>query len=170
MVSHLDETLIQSAEQNAAVLIAMLNHKKLKYQITAQTPERTHITIHFTGNDLPMTLHIILRADKQIATVLSVMPFRMNQERMKEAALAVAAANYGLIDGSFDLNTATGEIRFRLTSCFKGALLSEELYSYLMFVSAETVDRYNDRFQALNDGKMNLQEFQSIDSRDERKA
>jgi len=167
MESVLNQERIDATEQNAAVLIAMLNHKKLKYKIEEQTPGRTHIRIGFTGEDLPMTLHIILRADKQIATVFSAMPFRMAADKIPEAAIAVAAANYGLIDGSFDLNPETGEIRFRLTSCYKGALLSEELYSYLMYVSAETVDRYNDRFEALNNGTMSLAEFLSADSSDE---
>ncbi len=159
-----------STKQNTAVLIAMLEHKKLKYKIEEQTEERAHIRICFTGEDLPLTLHIILRADKQIATVFSVLPFHMQKEKIADAALAVAAANFGLIDGSFDLNPETGEIRFRLTSCYKSAVLSEELFSYLMFVSAETVDRYNDRFQSLNDGKMTLREFLSADAADEGRA
>ena len=167
MESALTQERIDATEQNAAVLIAMLEHKKLKYKIEEQTPGRTHIRMHFSGEDLPMTLHIILRADKQIATVFSVMPFRMSADRIQDAAIAVAAATYGLIDGSFDLNPETGEIRFRLTSCYKGALLSEALYSYLMYVSAETVDRYNDRFQALNEGSMTLTDFLNADSADE---
>ena len=63
-----------------------------------------------------------------------------------------------------------GEIRFRLTSCFIGTVLSEALYAYLMFVSAETIDRYNDRFEALNNGTMSLAEFLSADSSDEGKS
>ena len=46
---------------------------------------------------------MILRTDKQIASVLSAMPFRISQEHMQDAALAVIAANHGLIDGSFDV-------------------------------------------------------------------
>ena len=117
-----------------------------------------------------MTLHIILRSDKQIISVISPMPFRMKKEMIPDAALAVAAANHGLIDGSFDLNLYTGEIRFRLTSCYRGSLLSEELFSYLMFISAETVDQYNDRFQGLNDGTLDIQEFLDADAEDEGRA
>ena len=145
----------------------MLEHRKLKYTVQEQTPERTHVKIHFTGEDIPMTLHIILRADRQIVSVLSAMPFFITEAHRDDAAKAVAAANQGLIDGSFDLNLDTGEIRFRLTSCFIGTVLSEELYSYLMFVSAETIDRYNDRFCDLNTGNMNLERFLSADAADE---
>ena len=170
METALDPARIEATEKNAAVLISMLDHQKLKYTIEAQTPAKTHIRIRFTGEDLPMTFHIILRADRQICTVFSVMPFVMTQEQMQDAAAAVAAANHGLIDGSFDLNLNTGEIRFRLTSCYLGTVLSEELLSYMMFVSAETVDRYNDRFYALNIGEMSLQQFLQADEDDERNS
>ena len=154
-----DPSRIENMKQNAAVLTAMLDHRNLKYTVQEQTDVRTHIRIRFSGADLPMTLHIILRADKQIASVFSVMPFVIDEARRTDAAVAAAAANHGLIDGSFDLNLTSGEIRFRLTSCFIDSVLSESLFSYLMFVSAETVDRYNDRFLALNSGEMTLEQF-----------
>ncbi len=163
-----EQKRIETAAQNTEVLLAMLEHRKLKYTIEERTDVRTHIRIHFTGEDLPMTLHIILRTDRQIVSVLSVMPFRIDEARRNDAAIAVTAANHGLIDGSFDLNMQTGEIRFRLTSCFIGTVLSEALYAYLMFVSAETIDRYNDRFRDLNEGKLDLEGFLAADAADER--
>lgn len=163
----IDQTKLDNNVKNTEVLLAMLEHHRLKYKVDEQTPERTHVRIHFTGEDIPMTLHIILRADRQIVSVLSAMPFYITEEHRADAAKAVAAANQGLIDGSFDLNLKTGELRFRLTSCFIGTVLSEELYSYLMFVSAETIDRYNDRFCDLNTGHMNLDSFLKADADDE---
>ena len=162
-----EQKRIEIASQNTEVLLSMLDKRKLKYTIEERTEVRTHIRIHFTGEDLPMTLHIILRTDRQIVSVLSVMPFRISEERRNDAAIAVTAANHGLIDGSFDLNLQTGEIRFRLTSCFIGTVLSEELFAYLMFVSAETIDRYNDRFRDLNEGTLDLDGFWAADAADE---
>ena len=162
----LDPSRIENMKQNAEILRSMLDRRKLKYTVEEQTDARTHIRIHFSGEDIPMTLHIILRTDKQIASVFSVMPFRIPEAHRKDAAVAAAAANHGLIDGSFDLNLSNGEIRFRLTSCFLGSVLSEQLFSYLMFVSAETVDRYNDRFLALNNGEMSLEQFLAADAAD----
>lgn len=162
----LDPTRIENMNRNAESLRSMLDRRSLKYTVEEQTDARTHIRIRFAGADIPMTLHIILRTDKQIASVFSVMPFRISGDRLSDAAVAVAATNHGLIDGSFDLNLSSGEIRFRLTSCFLGSILSEQLYSYLMFVSAETVDRYNDRFLALNSGEMTLEQFLDADAAD----
>ncbi|MBR4201533.1 MAG: YbjN domain-containing protein [Oscillospiraceae bacterium] len=162
-----DQIKAENTRKNTEMLISMLEHKKLKYTVDEQTDARAHIRLHFTGEDLPITLHIILRTDRQIASVFSVMPFKISQERMTDAAIAVAAANHGLIDGSFDLNPQTGEIRFRLTSCYIGTVLTEALFSYLMFVSAETIDRYNDRFEAINNGSMDLEAFLKADAADE---
>lgn len=155
----LDPTRIENKDRNAKILLNMLEKRSLKYTVEEDTEARTHIRIHFKGNDLPMTLHIILRTDKQIASVLSAVPFRIAEEQLHTAAVAVAAANHGLIDGSFDLNLTNGSIVFRLTSCFLSSVLSEQLFSYLMFVSADTIDRYNDRFLAVSKGEMTIDGF-----------
>ncbi len=159
-----DQTRIENKEKNAKILLSMLENRRLKYVVEEETDARTHIRIHFKGEDLPMTLHIILRTDKQIVSVLSAIPFRIAEEHLQTAAVAVAAANHGLIDGPYDLNYINGNIVFRLTSCFLGSVLSEQLFSYLMFVSAETIDRYNDRFLALNNGEMTLDQFLTADA------
>lgn len=165
----LDPQRIENTAKNTEVLLAMLNHHNLKYTVEEQTDARTTIRIHFTGEDLPMTLHIILRTDRQIASIYSIMPFKITEQQRTNAALAVTAANHGLIDGSFDLNMETGELRFRLTSCYIGTVLTEPLFSYLMFVSAETVDRYNDRFEKLNNGALTLDTFLQMDADDARR-
>ncbi len=164
-----EQNRIETVSRNTEVLISMLDRRELKYTIEERSEGRTHIRIRFTGEDLPISLHIILRTDRQIVSVLSAMPFHISEERMQDAAIAVAAANHGLIDGSFDLNMKTGEIRFRLTSCFIGTVLSEELFAYLVFVSAETIDRYNDRFSDLNEGKLDLAGFIAADEADARR-
>lgn len=166
----LTEARAACAKKNADILITMLEHRRLKYTVEEQTPQRTHVRISFTGEDLPITLHLLIRADRQIVSVLSPMPFRMDPARRPDAAFAVIAANHGLIDGSFDLNMETGEIVFRLTTAFMQSTLSEELFSYLMFVSAETIDRFNDRFSDLNTGKLDLAGFLAADAADERAA
>lgn len=150
----------QTTAQNADCLIAMLEHKGLRYQIVQRTDAQTHIAVRFQGKDLPMTLHVVLRADRQIVSVYSAMPFAFPLERLQIAALACAAANHGMIDGSFDLDLETGELRFRLTSCYIDTVLSEALFSYLLYVSAETIDRYNDRFLLLSKGELELEDFE----------
>ncbi|MCQ2435231.1 MAG: YbjN domain-containing protein [Oscillospiraceae bacterium] len=154
---------LENAKQNFAVLLSCLEQRKLKYSVETPDGERPHVLIHFTGNDLPMSLHIIFRADRQIVSVLSAMPFRMTEEHRRDAAVAVAYANNGLIDGSFDLNMDTGEIRFRMTSSFMDMTATEAMFAYMIYMSAETIDRYNDRFMMLNTGAMSLDGFIAAD-------
>lgn len=154
---------IENTKKNFAVLIACLEQRKLKYTVESTDGERPHVLIHFTGNDLPMSLHIFLRADRQIISVLSAMPFRMKEEKRRDAAAAVAYANHGLIDGSFDLNMESGEIRFRMTSSYMDTTATESLFAYMIYMSADTIDRYNDRFMMLNTGAMELDGFIAAD-------
>lgn len=162
----LTQACIENTAANTQALLATLDAQNLRYTVDEQTDARTCIRISFIGDDIPLTLHVILRTDRQIASVYSPMSFRCPPERTEDVLYAVTAANFGLLDGSFDFSTATGEIRFRLTSSYLESVLSETLFSYLMYVSAETVDRYNDRFAALCAGTMTREEFLAADAAD----
>lgn len=74
-------------------------------------------------------------------------------------AMAVVVANYGFADGSFDYNISDGTILFRLTSSYRESTLSEELFEYMLLVSATTVDKYNDKFFMISKGMLTIQQF-----------
>ena len=115
------------------------------------------------GDDIPMDMIILVRAEREIVSLLSPMPFKAPEDKRVEAAIAVSVANYGMIDGSFDYDINDGEIRFRMTASFIDSQLGEEQFKYMLFVSAQTIDRYNDRFMALVKGTMTLQQFVDLD-------
>jgi hypothetical protein len=50
-----------------------------------------------------------------------------------------------------------------MTASFIDSQLGEEQFKYMLFVSAQTIDRYNDRFMALVKGTMTLQQFVDMD-------
>ncbi len=154
---------MELAQKNFSILIAMLEQKQLKYSIEENRQDFSHVCIRFTGKDLPMTLHLLVRADRQLVSLFSPMPFLIDEEHRNEAAVAVTVANHGLTNGSFDLNMQDGSIRFRLTTAFMETTLSPALFEYLLYVSADTIDRYNDRFMMLNNGEMDLQTFISAE-------
>ena len=83
----------------------------------------------------------------------------MPEDKRVDGAIAVCAANYGLVDGSFDYDLRDGEIRFRLTSSYRESALSEDLFEYMIMVSAATVDQYNDKFFMIAKGIMTVQQF-----------
>ena len=76
-----------------------------------------------------------------------------------DAALAVAVANFGLVNGTFDYDLSDGEIRFRIVSSFRESILSQALINYMIIIAAGTVDRYNDKFLAISTGTMNINQF-----------
>lgn len=148
-----------NTKKNFAALIAALEKRKLKYTVQSTDPDRPHVVISFTGEDLPLSLHIVMWGDRQVISILSAMPFHITEDRRMEAALAVTCANQRLIDGSFDLNMENGELRFRLTSTFLGTVMTEEAFIYMIYTAADTIDRYNDRFMLVNTGELSAEEF-----------
>lgn len=154
---------LDNTKKNFATLISALEKRKLKYNIQSNEPDRPHVVLSFTGEDLPLSLHIVLWSDRQVVSILSAMPFHINENRRMEAALAVTHANQGLIDGSFDLNMQNGELRFRLTSTYMGTAMTEEAFLYMIYTSADTIDRYNDRFMLVNTGALSVEEFVAAD-------
>ena len=64
-----------------------------------------------------------------------------------------------MINGSFDYDLNDGEIRFRLVTSFRESTLSEELFMYMVLVTAKTVDDYNDKFLMVSKGMMSIQQF-----------
>ena len=157
-----NEKQLQNAENVFNSICNMLNNINFKYE-TSRREEDYVITCTVNGDDIPMRMLIIVRPDREIVSLLSPMPFMTPEDKRVEMAMAVAVANYGIIDGSFDYDLNDGEIRFRLTASYIESLLGEELFKYMLFVSANTVDRYNDRFMMLAKGAMTLDQFVEAD-------
>ena len=111
------------------------------------------------GDDLPIEFIMVVRPKNQVVQFISSMPFNMPEDKRVDGAIAVCVANYGLIDGSFDYDLRDGEIRFRLTCSYRESTLSEELFNYMVMVSASTVDNYNDKFFMIAKGMMTVQQF-----------
>ena len=156
------EREIQNAENVFKSVCSMLDSINFRYE-TSMRDEDYVITCTVNGEDIPMKMLIIVRPEREIVTLLSPMPFMTPEDKRVDMALAVAVANYGIIDGSFDYDLNDGEIRFRMTASYVESLLGEELFKYMLFVSANTVDRYNDRFLAIAKGMMTLDQFIAAD-------
>ncbi len=156
---------MEHSRKNFNILITMLEQKQLKYVIEENRPDFAHVRIRFTGEDLPMDLHLLFRAERQMVSLYSPMPFTVPAGRSSDMAIAVAAANQGLADGSFDFDCNAGTLRFRLTAAFMDTTLSAALFDYMIYVAADTIDRYNDRFLALSEGSMTLMDFLHFDER-----
>ena len=119
------------------------------------------LLVHFSvnGDDIPMQFILIVDAERQLIRVMSPLPFKMSEAKRMEGAIATCAASFGMVDGSFDYNLSDGTIVFRMTASFRESLIGEGLFQYLTFCSCAMVDKYNDRFLALDKGIMSITDF-----------
>lgn len=111
------------------------------------------------GEDLPIEFVMRVNPRNELVSFISWMPFEIDESKRIDMALATCVANYGLADGSFDYDVTDGTVLFRLTSSYKGSVLSEELFEYMLMLSVSTVDQYNDKFFMISKGVMTVQQF-----------
>lgn len=121
------------------------------------------------GEDLPMDIVIVVNPKSQVVCAYSPLPYKISEEKRVDGALAICMANFGMINGSFDYEISTGEIRFRITTSYRESILSEELIKYMVVITASTVDEYNDKFLMISKGMMSLQDFAKWEGRDRSK-
>lgn len=119
------------------------------------------LSVQFTanGNDIPMPCLMHVDPVRQQISLLSVIPVTVEQDKRCELAIATSYANYNLADGNFDLDLERGTITFRVTSSFRDSVINNNLFYYMVQCAGAVVDKYNDKFMALNKGEMTIEEF-----------
>lgn len=137
-------------------LCSMLDNINWKYE---KVEEKLMIKSGVKGDDLPIDFLVIVKPNNEVVQFISSLPFNMPEDKRVEGALAICAANYGMVNGSFDYDLSDGQILFRLTTSYRESLLSEALFEYMVMVSASTIDKYNDRFFMLAKGMITLEQF-----------
>ena len=121
--------------------------------------QKLNIGISFDTEDYDIGLHFFIDLDTQKITLLSMLPFEMQEGARDKCAIAACEVNYRLKDGDFLCDFANNRIFFKLTTSFKGSLLSKSLLDEFLDLAYAIVDIYNDKFAALNSGEMSLQDF-----------
>lgn len=117
------------------------------------------LTMTVRGEDLPQPTIIRVLDDRDVFQILSPIPSHIPEDKRVDAAVAVSVANYGMINGCFDLDMSDGEIRFRVAQGYEGMELSDEFIKYILGVTFFTTDKYNDKFFMLGKGMMSLEQF-----------
>lgn len=152
----IDAKKVQNAQKVFNTLCAMMDEKKLKYE---KHEEDFVIDFIMGGDDLPMQMIVNVDAERQLIRLLSVIPVTFPKEKRTEAAVAACLATDKLAVGSFDFDYKKGTVYFRLNSSYIDSLISKDLFVYMVGVSTNTVDEYNDKFFLLAKGKITLEEF-----------
>lgn len=137
-------------------LCTAIEKRKWKYDKDA-----SKLLVHFevTGEDIPMKFIMMVIPGHQIINLISPMPFKMKENKRVEGAIATCIATYGLPDGCFDYNIDDGSIMLRLTASYRGSLIGEELFQYMISYGCAVVDKYNDQFMGLNAGMLSIDDI-----------
>lgn len=151
-----DQMKLKAAKEVYETLCNTLDARDWKY--TRHDDDLT-VTVGVNGDDIPMQLIIQSNPKKQLLTLMSFLPFTMDEDNRVLGAVATCHANYLLADGSFDYNLEEGKISFRMNIAFMDSLIGADAIDYLIGFSLAAIDKYNDQFMMLNKGKMSLADF-----------
>lgn len=121
--------------------------------------EKMSINCKARGDDLPMDITVTVDAVRMVVILLSPIPFTINEEKRLDVAIAVSAINSLLVDGSFDYNVMSGDMAFRMTNSFIDSTIGEDVFTYMLFCSCQTIDEYNDKFLMLAKGMVTIEQF-----------
>ena len=121
--------------------------------------EALTISLGVNGEDIPMNFILVVDGERELVRMLSLLPFKAERERLLALAIATCQANYKLVDGCFVYNIEDGAILYRITSSFRGSIISIDLLRYMINMACHVVDEYNDRFLAISKGMLSLEDF-----------
>ena len=142
-----NEKQLKVAKEAYETLCSTLDSMKFNYK---RDDDKLMVFFGVSGEDIPMEFIVHCDADRQIIRLMSFLPFKMNEDKRIDGAVATCQVNYLLADGSFDYNVGDGTIIFRMTSSFRASLVGTELFKYMFQVAWSTVDKYNDQFMMIS--------------------
>ena len=135
----------------------MLDNQKWKYE---RNNERLELKVGVEGQDFPFTLLIKVDEERFLLSIYCYLDVNVKERRgYLDMAVGVSAVNMELINGGFDYDFQTGKLMFRVVNSYKDSVISKEVYEYMLRISCQTIDQYNDKFILLASGNLSLEEF-----------
>ena len=152
----IDDNKMNLAKQVYQTLCDAIDNRGWKYG-----KDEEKLVVHFgvNGDDIPMQFVLVVDAERQLVRLMSPLSCKMSESKRMEGALATCAASYGMANGNFDYNLSTGEIIFRMTASFRGSVIGEGLFQYMISCACAMVDKYNDQFLAIDKGMLSIADF-----------
>ncbi len=135
-----------AADLSFETLCEFLDENKWTYE---KDRKNRKVTCLVKGETLDIQFLVNIFEDEQLVSIASPMPFDVPDERRKQLAVAVSRANHGLIDGNFDYDYINGTIFFRMTTCFAGGIVGQDLFAYLIYITCRMMDDYYTTFNEL---------------------
>ena len=151
-----DERVAKRGKEVFETICEMMDDNGWHYK---KKEEELSVAIGFDTEDYDINLHFFVDIQTQKITLLSMLPFSIKEESVDACAIAACEVNYRMKDGDFLYDFEHNNIFFKLTTSFKGSLLSKSLMTSFMDLAYAILDVYNDQFAALNNGEMSLNDF-----------
>ena len=151
---------IQEAKTIYEALKGFFTEVKYRYKVVAEEPEKIFVLEYSVrGDDIPMDFRILIEVERGIMKFISPQPVRFPPEKRPDAAMAICAINDAIVDGSYSMNLEDGGVMYMQTTCFRGSLISPEVFRYMIGLSNSIVDAFNDKLLLLQNGIMDLDAF-----------
>lgn len=150
------EVNMTEAKKVYSTLIKMLDGIKWKYQ---RHDEKLAVVSDAQGEDLPIEVLMAIEPKQELVHFISRLPFKAPEDKRVETAIAICAANYGLVDGRFELNIQDGEISFRIATSYRDSAIGKGALEYILMTGIAIVDAYNDKLFMLTKGVTTIEQF-----------
>ncbi len=135
--------------------------KTLEEQKWTYRQDRKNRIAHFDLDieGYSMSMGIGVDEKQELITLLSRLPVIF--EEKTEGAAVTCAANFDLLDGSFDYDVAEGSVTYRATAPMFESRIGPGLFQYMIFSACQTVRRFQPNFRAVSQKRLSVDEFLS---------
>lgn len=155
----IDPRKLNEAKVMFNTLCSSLDKKNWKYN---KDEENLIVRTSAVGDDLTMKLYIKVDAARSVMYLKSSMPFSVPQDKIMDMTQAVIIANWAMLNGSFEMDRSDGYIAFKVVIPFMESIISERVCKYMIDMSCDMIDKFNDKFLAVSEGRMTIDELQAF--------
>lgn len=107
-----------------------------------QIEERTIYRVGFEGKNGRYTCYAQIRMDLEQFIFYAMASIKVPETLYLPIAEFITRANYGLRIGNFELDFSDGDLRYKSSLDFEGALLTPALIKNAIYPAVQTLDRY----------------------------
>lgn len=111
------------------------------------------------GKELPMSFMLRVSDEKQIVSLVAVIPVAVPQKMLNNALIALNEINMYLVDGCFAYDTSQSHIVFRSALIYRDAQIAKGALEQMVKWSLSTVETFNGKLQKIVEKEMSVQEI-----------
>ena len=148
--------IANDAQKVYSTLCTQLDNMKWKnsrYDLT-----RT-ISTTAVGKDLTVNLRFYVSEQRKLFYVKSPLPFIVPEATRDVVGKALHIANFSMLNGCFEYNVDTGYVGFKILMPIEGCEVSLAACKYMILLTCQMVDKFNDKLLAVAKELMTLQQF-----------